>query len=91
MQNDFKNGFVSVGWDGTELGARRKRSKVLDMGQVLCARCLRSPIGHVTVPVAERMSRTRDEKILVLYTTNNRTSIMLAEFHEGAILDFERE
>lgn len=31
------------------------------------------------------MIQTRDEKILVLYTTNNRTSIMLSEFHESAI------
>ena len=35
--------------------------------------------------------QTRDDKILVLYTTNDRTTIMLAEFDESAILDFERE
>lgn len=36
------------------------------------------------------MIQTRDGKILVLYTTNHRTSIMLAEFPESAILDMKR-
>ena len=31
-----------------------------------------------------------DGKILVLYTTNHRTSIMLAEFPESAILEWKR-
>lgn len=34
--------------------------------------------------------QTRDERILVLYTTNSRTTIMLAEFNESAILKFPR-
>lgn len=34
--------------------------------------------------------QTRDDRILVLYTTNSRTTIMLAEFNESAILRFER-
>lgn len=37
------------------------------------------------------MIQTREEKIFVLYTTNNRTTIMLAEFDEDAILNHERE
>jgi len=37
------------------------------------------------------MIQTRDDKILVLYTTNNRSTIMLAEFPESAILKFEHE
>ncbi len=37
------------------------------------------------------MIQTRDGKILVLYTTNNRSTIMLAEFEEAAILKYERE
>jgi predicted neuraminidase len=34
------------------------------------------------------MIQTQDDKILVLYTTNERTTIMLAEFDESAVLDF---
>jgi predicted neuraminidase len=37
------------------------------------------------------MIQTRDDKILVLYTTNSRTTIMLAEFYESAILDYEKD
>ncbi len=37
------------------------------------------------------MIQTRDERILVLYTTNDRTTIMLAEFDEAAILSYEVE
>ena len=36
------------------------------------------------------MIQTRDGKILVLYTMNYRTTIMLSEFSESAILDFKR-
>jgi predicted neuraminidase len=32
--------------------------------------------------------QTRDDRILVLYTTNDRTTIMLSEFDEAAVLDF---
>jgi predicted neuraminidase len=35
--------------------------------------------------------QTRDGKIHVLYTTNNRSTIMLAEFEEAAIVDFQHE
>ncbi len=35
--------------------------------------------------------QTRDERLLVLYTTNNRSTIILAEFAEAAIVKFERE
>lgn len=35
--------------------------------------------------------QTRDDRVVVLYTTNDRTTIMLAEFDEAAILDFKRE
>jgi len=35
--------------------------------------------------------QTSDDKILVLYTTNNRSTIMLAEFEETAILNYEQE
>jgi len=37
------------------------------------------------------MIQTSDDKILVLYTTNNRSTIMLAEFEEAAILKYEHE
>ncbi len=37
------------------------------------------------------MIQTSDGKILVLYTTNHRTSIMLAEFPETAILNMKRD
>jgi predicted neuraminidase len=37
------------------------------------------------------MIQTRDGRILVLYTTNNRSTIMLAEFDEAAILKYEHE
>ena len=35
--------------------------------------------------------QTRDGKILVLYTTNGRSTIMLAEFEESAITEYEHE
>jgi len=35
--------------------------------------------------------QTRDGKILVLYTTNDRTTIMLAEFDEAAVLDYDAD
>ena len=37
------------------------------------------------------MIQTRDQRILVLYTTNDRTTIMLAEFDESAILEHEND
>ncbi len=37
------------------------------------------------------MIQTRDNTILVLFTTNNRSTIMLAEFPEAAIVEYQHE
>ena len=81
MKRFFRYGFAAILLAGlvTASGAAELRDWRATTGEVMTARLVGVRDGKVEL-------QTRDGRLHVLYTTNKRSTVMLASFDESAIL-----